>query len=101
MNTFSLQNISARIRYGEQIQPARDWFVLVTLGLLVFAALMVWNVWTFDRVVSGESLFAASSKTTSVVNQASLDSVHQVFSSRATEEARYANGLYTFTDPSK
>lgn len=101
----NLKNSFARVfekfRYGEQPQPARDWFVLLIFSLLLLAVSASWNAWIFHRVITGGTLSSVSTTTSPVITKASIDAVEKVFADRAAEARRYAAGAYTFTDPSR
>lgn len=83
-------------RYGDRLQPVRDWFVLVSIGAILLLASLAWNTWLFSRVTNGEAIGTATS--TPSFNPASIDSVNTLFQKRATIEAQYKDGH--FVDPS-
>ncbi len=95
------ENLAHLFRYGERIEPTRDWFVLLTIFGMLFVVSAVWNAWLFNRVVSGNSLAPVATSTSATFSKASLDAVEHLFEERAAEEAKYANGEYGFTDPSR
>ena len=63
--------------------------------------IIVWNLWAFDTVANGGVIGASATTTTPVFNRASLDAIHDVFTSRAEEEAKYKDGIYSYSDPSQ
>ncbi len=90
-----------RLRRGAELDPVRDWLVVVTLSIILLLGIIVWNVWAFDTVANGGSLGAVAPSTTPVFDQASLDAVHTIFANRADEEAKYVTGVYRYVDPSQ
>lgn len=100
-----MKNITTHLtnlfRYGERIEPTRDWFVLLALFGMLFVVSAVWNAWLFNRVASGGTLSAAATSTPTTFSKASLDVVERLFEERAAEELKYTSGEYSFTDPSK
>lgn len=99
------QNILARILKPftalAHLDPARDWFTLVMLSVMALISIITWNVWAFDQVANGGTIGSSATTTPSLVNQASIDTVHAIFSQRASEEAKYISGTYQFADPSQ
>mgnify|MGYP001579822424 CR=1 FL=1 len=89
-----------RLRYGANIDPARDWLILVTCSTILLAGIIVWNVWAFDTVANGKAIGVAPAAAPSF-NQASLDAIRTVFENRADEEANYVTGVYRYADPSQ
>ncbi len=96
----SSRSLLNRLHKQTQIDPVRDWFVLLTVFVLALASIIVWNVWTFDRVASGGVIGRVELPTSAVFNQTSLDTVRTIFENRASEEAKYRTGVYQYTDPS-
>ena len=89
------------MRYGEHLNPTRDWLALLTLSAIVLAGIIVWNVRAFDIVANGGVIGTSATSTPPVFSQASLDSIHVIFANRAAEEAKYETGDYRFADPSQ
>lgn len=83
-------------RYGDQLQPVRDWFVLMTISVILLVISLGWNTWLFSRVTSGEAIGTAT--TTPALTTTSIDPVTTVFQKRADIETQYKNGH--FVDPS-
>lgn len=82
-----------------RIDPERDWIGLMIGTVLALSCVVVWNVWAFDTVANG-GVLGELATTTPVFSQASLDSIHAIFTSRAEEERAYVSGGYHFADPS-
>ncbi len=91
----------SRLRSAAHIDPVRDWLILLTLSILAFVSIVVWNVWAFDTVARGGVIGTTVISTELVFNSSSLDAIHSVFSKRATEEAKYVTGIYRYADPSQ
>jgi len=96
-----LRSFLFRFAYELRPNPTREWAVLLSFAGLVFALIMVWNVWAFKTVVDGGTLGSAATSTQPVFSQMSLDTIKNLFTNRATEEAKYQNGTYRFADPSQ
>jgi hypothetical protein len=90
-----------RIRSGTTADPVRDWLVLLSLSTIVLISIIVWNAWAFDTVAGGGFIGTSTAKAPEVFNQASLNTIRSIFEYRATEEARYESGVYSFADPSQ
>lgn len=95
------ENIAARFRYGERLEPSRDWFVLLTLSIFALALCAVWSISLFGHVARGGTLTRNSTSTPSVFSEASLDAVQEAFAKRQAEAEEYITGAHTFIDPSK
>jgi len=100
ISTFT-NSFLKHLRYGERLNLARDWFVMVSFLLAALISIIIWNVWAFDTVASGGVIGNPATSTPAVFNQSSLDTVHAVFANRAIEEEKYENGTYHFADPSQ
>ena len=96
MNTF-LQ----RLRTLLLPDPARDWLLLIICAAITLACIIVWNAFAFDTVANGGTIGAPATSTPPIFSQASLDTVHTIFTDRAIEEGKYTKGIYRFADPSK
>jgi len=90
-----------RLRPNTHQDPVRDWLVLLTLSMLAFVCIVVWNVWAFDTVAQGGVIGATPSSTSPAFNRSSIDALHAVFEKRATEEEKYVTGVYRYADPSQ
>jgi len=95
-----LHSIKSRFAYGSYLRPARDWFVLLSVWAVLLFGVLLYNIWVFDRLASGNTLGTQIVTAPSIFNRSSLDAIQKVFSDRATEEVKYATGVYHFTDPS-
>ena len=95
-----LHSIKTRFSYGPYLRPARDWFVLLGVWAALLIGVLLYNVWVFDRLASGNTLGTQIVTTPSIFSRSSLDAIQKVFSDRATEEVKYTTGVYHFTDPS-
>ncbi len=84
-----------------RLDPTRDWLTMLTLSAILFAGIIVWNAWTFDTVASGGVIGAPVTGSTPVFSHSTLDAIHAIFTARATEEAKYQTGVYTYADPSQ
>jgi hypothetical protein len=91
----------SRIRSAVHIDPVRDWLILLTLSILAFISIVVWNVWAFDTVARGGVIGTSVPVSEPVFSSSSLDAIHSVFSKRATEEDKYVTGVYRYVDPSQ
>jgi hypothetical protein len=84
-------------KYGDRINPTRDWFLLLGVTGIVLCISVAWNIWLFSRVTAGEAIGTATSTPASTNLQ--LDSIQSLFSTRSAERARYTS-TYRFVDPS-
>ena len=89
------------MRSSMRFDPARDWLMLVTLSGIALAGIIVWNVWTFDTVASGGVVGGETIPSPPLINPESINAIRTVFAARAAEEAKYATGVYQFSDPSQ
>jgi hypothetical protein len=96
-----IAKIKEHLGYGSRIHPTRDWLALLSFALIIFAGILVWNVWAFSTVVQGGVIGATASTTPPVFSQSSLDAIRSVFAQRSAEEAKYQTGVYRFADPSQ
>ena len=102
MNIFSFVGSFFRhIRYGERIDPMRDWLILVSISVIVLAGVLVWTVWAFDTVVNGGTIGSAATSTTTSFDRTTLNEIKRIFADRSAEEAKYETGVYRFADPSQ
>ena len=102
MNTSNpLISFLRRLRTGVHQDPVRDWLALLTLSILVFLCIVIWNVWAFGIVAQGGAIGTTVTATPDVFNRSSIDVINLVFKKRAIEEAKYVTGVYRYTDPSQ
>ncbi len=90
-----------RLRSAAHFDPMRDWIALLTVSILAFASIVVWNVWAFDTVANGGVIGTAVTSTTPLFDHSALDAIHAVFQKRADEETKYRTGVYRYSDPSQ
>ena len=99
MNLSSLGPLKKIFAYGERIRPARDWFVLLGISILLLLLGIGWNVFLFNQF---ENAPATSNSVVAPAQQnasASITKVQTIFQQRATEETNYQQN-YHFVDPS-
>lgn len=95
-----IQSIFKKFRFNPRTDPARDWLFLVGIMILLFIGLIVWNAWAFDTVASGKNIGGVVPQSVPIFDETTLETVHTIFETRATEEAKYVTGVYRYTDPS-
>ncbi|KND51565.1 MAG: hypothetical protein AB202_03285 [Parcubacteria bacterium C7867-007] len=91
-----LSKNSPSLKYGERLNPSRDWLILVMVFVLLLLGSLGWNIWLFDRVTNGDAIGNATAP--APLNPASIDSVNALFEARAVKETDYKNSR--FVDPS-
>ncbi len=102
MNTHTdISSLLKRMHGYTHRDPMRDWLALLTLSIIALMGIIVWNAWVFDTIANGGVIGSATTETQPIFNHSTLDSIHAIFASRATEEAKYITGAYTFVDPSQ
>lgn len=97
----SIHAFFSRLRPTARLDPVRDWLILLTISILAFVGIVVWNIWAFDTVARGGVIGTTATSTPPVFNSSSLEAVNEIFSKRATEEAKYVTGVYRYADPSQ
>lgn len=90
-----------RIRSFSQLDPERDWIILLIASGIALTGIIVWNAWIFDTIATGGVIGSPMPNATPVFNQSSLDAIHTIFTSRAREEANYVSDVYHYIDPSQ
>ncbi|HUY05544.1 MAG TPA: hypothetical protein VMV62_02415 [Candidatus Paceibacterota bacterium] len=95
-----LGSLMKRMRSAPQVDPVRDWLIVIIIAAIALAGIIVWNAWAFDTVAGGGVIGSPAATTTPVFSQTSLDAVHAVFANRAAEEEKYLSGAYGYADPS-
>ncbi len=88
-------------QYGEQTHPVRDWLTLLIFSAILLATSIIWNVYLFSKIASGEMLSGVTSAPVEVFDNANLMKVEGVFKRRAILESGYESGDFAFTDPSR
>jgi len=90
------------LSYGKRVAPRRDWFILLSVVLLLLAASGLYNFWVYTQVKSGSSINGVvASAPGSGFDASALAKVKDIFTLRAAEQAKYTSGAYSFIDPSK
>ena len=93
--------MAKRLHYGQHLDPARDWILLLAFAGVAFAGILVWNIWTFRIVAQGGTIGAPPAVSPPIVNRSALDTIHSILANRTAEETKYRSGVYTFSDPSR
>ena len=96
--SFNSDAFFKRFSYGASLRPARDWFLVLVVAVLLVAGSVGWNVWLFQGVERGAVIGESSAGRTGL-DERSIESVRRVFESRQEEQNRYRNE-YRFVDPS-
>lgn len=94
-----VQKVIARFSYGDQVRPLRDWFIVIAIALLLLAGSAGWSYYLFERT-SASDILGPVGTAAGTVNTASLDTVREVFLTRAGERVHYQTD-YHFVDPSR
>ena len=97
----SIHSSWQRTRGRMHRDPARDWFALLVLSMIVLIGVIVWNAWLFDTVAGGGIIGTGEADAPPAFNRSSLDTVRTIFADRAAEETNYRTGAYRFADPSQ
>lgn len=88
------------LRQNTNVEPVRDWLVIITLSGILLAGSIVWNVWAFDTVANG-GVIGTVAQAPQSFDSTSLNIIHTIFTDRANEEAKYVTGVYRYIDPSQ
>jgi len=88
-------------KYGDRLNPVRDWLALIVSSVIVCTGIIVWNMWVFDTVAQGGVIGSVATSSLSVFDRSSLDAIDAIFANRAAEEEKYETGAYRFADPSQ
>jgi len=91
-----IKNIQGIFRYGGTINPTRDWFVILGVAAVILILSVLYSLWIFSKVTSGEVIGSAT--TTPAVVPTSLDSVTPLFQKREEQRLKYISE-YSFIDP--
>ncbi|MEK7515732.1 MAG: hypothetical protein AAB555_02250 [Patescibacteria group bacterium] len=97
----SIHAFFSRVRSSSHIDPVRDWLVMLTISILAFAGIVVWNMWAFDTVARGGVIGTSATSTPPAFDSSSIEAIHEIFEKRSTEEAKYVTGVYRYADPSQ
>ncbi len=103
MNAFFLRALSVlkRLRSDADIDPVRDWLVMLLFSTVAFLGVVVWNVWAFETVARGGVIGAPAPAVSPIFDRTALDAARAVFAARAAERAKYETGAYRLADPSQ
>ncbi len=94
-----LGRIAKIFSYGENIRPARDWFILITTVAILFAVSIGWNILLFRHFkIQKVANVAATTPAQQDIGD-SIPQIQSIFKDRATEEVNYQQN-YHFVDPS-
>lgn len=74
--------------------------MMLTFFFVLLAGLVIWNIWAFDTVAKGGTIGSKTPVTVPTISDTSLERIREVFQNRASEEAKYVTGVYTYVDPS-
>lgn len=85
------------VRYGDELRPQRDWFVLLALAALILLTSIAAATWTFMRVTEGKPVGVDANAGQS--SGSAIEKAKALFEERRAEEARYRSE-YQFVDPS-
>lgn len=96
--SFNSAHLLKRFSYGDALRPARDWYYLLLLVILLVALSAGWNAWLFRSVMQGDVI--GDPQAPAAFDAAPIESVRQVFVERAEERERYRTE-YRFVDPSR
>jgi len=102
MNIFNTAvSYIKRFRSNAFRDPERDWMGILTISIIAFVGIVVWNIWTFETVANGGTIGTATTSPRSSFDRSSLDAIETIFSNRSAEEAKYRTGVYRYSDPSQ
>ena len=103
MNAFFHRSISIlkRLRSDTDIDPVRDWLVMLLFSSVALLSIIIWNVWAFETVARGGVIGAPAPAVSPIFDRAALDAARAVFAARAGERAKYETGIYRLADPSQ
>ncbi|GEM_PF-1131284 len=81
------------------INPTRDWLILISLVLLLLIANIIINIFGFQQLVSRRNDITIPPSSAPAINEQAVQNVQQIFVTRASEQAKYESGAYSFTNP--
>ena len=99
LNLSSLSSVKKVFAYGDQIRPARDWFILLTTVFILFLVSIAWNIFLFNQFQNVQSAVTVAAPQASQSIAPTITKVQTLFQQRATEETNYQQN-YHFVDPS-
>lgn len=89
-----------KIHYGNQLYPARDWLVLISVAIIILGISTVWNILEFRNITINQVPVSTTASHSTAIDSAAMQQVQKIFSARAGAQAKYESGAYSFTDPS-
>ena len=98
MKRIQLAPFLKRFSYGQRIRPARDWFALLSVAIVLLIASVLWNLWLLKSVERGGTI--GNEAPPPAFDAAPIESVRALFEARSEEERRYRQE-YRFVDPSR
>jgi hypothetical protein len=103
MTSPDFESVKKRFTGLGEPHPTRDWLVLLGCAALVLVGMVVWSVWTFQRVVDGEVIDARAVAPMTQDDRVPslLDRVRALYELRAAEAQKYGTGVYPYADPSQ
>ena len=102
MSILNFSNVFLkRLRVGAPKDPMRDWIMALIFSAIVLAGVIVWNAWAFDTIARGGVIGSVEPSSLPAFKSSSLDAIHDIFSNRVAEEAKYETGVYRYADPSQ
>ena len=98
MKNIKLGPILKKFSYGQDIHPARDWFVLLFVTVTLLIVSVLWNFWLLKSVEEGGTI--GNEAPPPAFDAAPIESVRTLFEARAEEKTRFRQE-YQFVDPSR
>lgn len=83
---------------GRSRDPGQDWHLLLTVGMALLIASVVWNVWFFNRVVTEE--MSQTYDASNALGSYDAETVKEIFEIRGMSAEAYRN-TYLFVDPAR
>ncbi|MBU6321072.1 MAG: hypothetical protein KGI78_03890 [Patescibacteria group bacterium] len=90
----------ARRVSGFTPRPERDWRVILSLGALLFAAILAWHLYLFTATL-GSDRASSAGEVAPVATPSALETLPAFLAARTAEEEKYVTGSYQFADPSQ
>lgn len=98
MKNIELGSLLKKFSYGPRVRPARDWFVLLSITIILLIVSVLWNLWLLKSVERGGTI--GNEAPPPAFDAAPIEAVRTLFQSRSEEEARFRQE-YRFVDPSR